>query len=119
MSFIINHRKNAAWDKMVIRQQATDVVVYGQITTTRGQAKELKKHVDHLITLGKKNTLEAKREILSIVLDNQKMKKEAICKKLCGDLAKKYADRKGGYTRVIKLDPRAGDNSDMAIIQLV
>ena len=119
MSFVITHRKNAAWDKMVIRQQATDVVVYGHITTTRAKAKELKKHVDHLITLGKRNTLEAKREILSIVLDNKNMKKEAICKKLCTELAKKYADRKGGYTRVLKLDPRAGDNTDMAIIQLV
>ncbi len=119
MSFVITKRKNTAWKKMTIRQQATDVVVYGHITTTVGKAKELRKHVDHLITLGKKNTLEAKKEIYSIVLDNKKMKKEAIVKKLTTTLAKKYATRKGGYTRVLKLDNRAGDNSKMAIVQLV
>ena len=119
MSFVITHRKNTAWTKMVIRQQVTDVIAYGQIETTQAKAKELKKHVDHLITLGKKNTLEAKREILSIVLNNSKMTKEEILKKLTTTLAKKYADRKGGYTRVLKLDNRAGDNTKMAIIQLV
>ena len=119
MSFVITHRKNSAWTNMVIRQQATDVVAYGQIKTTQAKAKELKKHVDHLITLGKKNTLEARREILSFVLDNKNMSKKDICKKLTGDLAKKYATRKGGYTRVLKLEPRAGDNTKMAIIQLV
>ncbi|MCQ2748056.1 MAG: 50S ribosomal protein L17 [Mycoplasmoidaceae bacterium] len=87
--------------------------------TTQAKAKELKKHVDHLITLGKKNTLAAKREIMAFVKDNKQMKKEAVLKKLTTTLAKKYADRKGGYTRVIKLDDRAGDNTKMAIIQLV
>ncbi len=104
---------------MVIRQQATDVIVYGHLTTTVAKAKELRKHVDHLITLGKRNTLVAKKEIYAFVLDNTKMKKDAIVKKLTTTLAKKYADRKGGYTRVLKLDNRAGDNSKMAIIQLV
>ncbi len=104
---------------MVIRQQATDVIVYGHVETTQAKAKELRKHVDHLITLGKKNTLEAKKEIMAFVLDNKEMKKEAILKKLTTTLAKKYADRNGGYTRVLKLDNRAGDNTVMAIIQLV
>ncbi len=104
---------------MVTRQQATDVIVYGYIETTQGKAKELKKHVDHLITLGKKNTLAAKQEIMSIVVDNKQMDKQAILKKLTTTLAKKYATRKGGYTRVLKLDNRAGDNTKMAIIQLV
>jgi len=119
MSFVITHRKNSAWTNMVIRQQATDVIAYGHINTTQAKAKELKKHVDHLITLGKKNTLESRRAILSFVLDNKKLSKKAICDKLCGELAKKYANRKGGYTRVVKLDPRAGDNTKMAIIALV
>ena len=119
MSFVITKRKNTAWTKMVIRQQATDVIVYGYIETTQANAKELRKHVDHLITLGKKNTLAAKQEIMSFVMDNKQMKKQAILKKLTTTLAKKYADRKGGYTRVLKLDNRAGDNTKMAIIQLV
>ncbi len=98
---------------MVIRQQATDVIVYGHIETTLSKAKELKKHVDHLITLGKKNTLEAKREIMSFVVDNKEMKKAEVLKKLTTTLAKKYADCKGGYTRVLKLVSRAGDNTKM------
>ncbi len=104
---------------MVIRQQATDVIVYGYIETTQAKAKELRKHVDHLITLGKKNTLAAKQEIMSFVTTNKQMSKADILKKLTTTLAKKYADRKGGYTRVLKLDNRAGDNTVMAIIQLV
>lgn len=119
MSFVITHRKNTAWRNMVIRQQATDVIVYGHIETTQAKAKELRKHVDHLITLGKKNTLAAKQEIISFVVDNKQMNKQAILKKLTTTLAKKYAERKGGYTRVLKLDNRAGDNTKMAIIQLV
>lgn len=119
MSFVITHRKNTAWRNMVIRQQATDVVVYGYIETTQARAKELRKHVDHLITLAKKNTLASKQEIMSFIVDNKEMKKQAVLKKLTTTLAKKYADRKGGYTRVLKLDNRAGDNTKMAIIQLV
>ena len=119
MSFVITHRKNTAWRTMVTRQQATDVIVYGYIETTQARAKELRKHVDHLITLGKKNTLAAKKEIMAFVVDNKEMKKAAVMKKLTTTLAKKYADRKGGYTRVLKLDNRAGDNTKMAIIQLV
>lgn len=119
MSYVITHGKNSAWNKMVIRQQVTDVIAYGQIKTTLSQAKELRKHVDNLITLAKKNTLAAKRKILSIVLDNKKLSKQDICKKLANDLAKKYATRKGGYTRVLKLSPRLGDNTKLAIIQLV
>ena len=119
MSFVITHRKNTAWRNMVIRQQATDVIVYGYIETTQARAKELRKHVDHLITLGKKNTLAAKQEIMSFVVKNKQMNQQDILKKLTTTLAKKYADRKGGYTRVLKLDNRAGDNTKMAIIQLV
>ena len=104
---------------MVIRQQATDVIAYGQIKTTLSQAKELRKHVDNLITLAKKNTLASRRKILSIILKNKNMSKQDICKKLVDNLAKKYATRKGGYTRVLKLSSRLGDNSKLAIVQLV
>lgn len=119
MSFVITHRKNSAWRKSVLRRDATDVIVYGYIETTQARAKELRKHVDHLITLGKKNTLASKQEIMSLVTKNKEMDKQEVLKKLTTTLAKKYADRKGGYTRVLKLDNRAGDNTKMAIIQLV
>lgn len=119
MSFVITHRKNTAWRQGWIKRLATDVVVYGSVETTQARAKELRKHVDHLITLGKKNTLASKQEIMSLVCKNKQMDKQDILKKLTTTLAKKYADRKGGYTRVLKLDNRAGDNTKMAIIQLV
>lgn len=119
MSFVITHRKNTAWRNMWTRRLASDVIVYGHVETTQARAKELRKHVDHLITLGKKNTLAAKQEIMSFVMKNKQMDKQEILKKLTTTLAKKYADRKGGYTRVLKLDNRAGDNTKMAIIQLV
>ena len=118
MSFVITKRKDSAWKKMVIRQQVTDVIAYGQIKTTLAKAKELKKHVDHLITLAKKNTLAAKREILSIVLNNTKMDRQQILQKAL-TLAKKYTTKKGGYTRVLRLGNKQGDNTKVAICQLV
>ena len=118
MSFVITKRKDSAYKKMVLRQQVTDVVAYGQIKTTLAQAKEVKKHVDKLITLAKKNTLATKRKILSIILNNKKYNRQSLLKKLA-EQAKKYANRKGGYTRVIRLESRQGDNSQIAIVQLV
>jgi large subunit ribosomal protein L17 len=66
-----------------------------------------------MITLGKQNTLHAKRQALSYIT------KEDVVKKLFDDIAPKYADRKGGYTRIIKTGPRRGDAAEMAIIQLI
>lgn len=118
MSFVITKRKDSAYKKMVLRQQVTDVVAYGQIKITLAQAKEVKKHVDKLITLAKKDTLSAKRKILSIILNNKKYSRQNLLKKLA-DLAKKYATRKGGYTRVVRFESRQGDNSQIALVQLV
>ena len=66
-----------------------------------------------MITLGKQNTLHAKRQALSYIT------KEDVVKKLFDDIAPKYADRNGGYTRIIKTGPRRGDAAEMAIIQLI
>ena len=119
MSFVVTKKDNSAYRKMVRRQQVSDVIAYGHITTTLAQAKELKRHVDKLITLAKKNDLSSKKKIMSIILDNKNMSREKLLDKLTKDLAKKYADRKGGYTRVLRLDNRQGDNTKVAIIQLV
>lgn len=118
MSFVITKRKDSAYRKMVLRQQVTDIVAYGQIKTTLAQAKEVKKHVDKLITLAKKDTLANKRKILAIILNNKKYSRQKLLAKLI-DQAKKYANRKGGYTRVVRLETRQGDNSQIAIVQLV
>jgi large subunit ribosomal protein L17 len=103
---------------MVIRQQVSDVIAYGQIQTTFTKAKETQKHVDRIITLGKKNTLDANRRILAIVKDTKTVKRIDLVHKL-HDLAKKYGSRKGGYTRVLRLGKRPGDNTEVAILELV
>jgi large subunit ribosomal protein L17 len=103
---------------MVIRQQVSDVFAYGAIKTTFTKAKETQRHVDRIITLAKKNTLDAKRRILSIILNTTKVSQEDLLKKIL-EIAKKYATRKGGYTRVARLNNRAGDNTQVALLELV
>lgn len=102
----------------MLRQQVSDMIAYGKIQTTFTKAKETQRHVDKIITLAKKNTLDAKRRILSIIKDTKDMDKQALLKKLL-EVAKKYADRKGGYTRVLRLGKRPGDNTEVAILELV
>jgi len=104
---------------MVIRQQVSDVIAYNKIQTTFTKAKETQKHVDKIITLGKKNTLAAKRAARAILLDTKDKNVDQLIDKIFNNLAKKYANRKGGYTRVLRIDNRAGDNTKMAIIELV
>jgi large subunit ribosomal protein L17 len=103
---------------MVIRQQVSDVIAYGKIKTTFTKAKETQKHVDRIITIAKKNTLDSKRHILSIVKNTKKLDRIGLVKKL-EDIAKKYSQRKGGYTRVLRLGKRPGDRTEVAILELV
>jgi large subunit ribosomal protein L17 len=103
---------------MVIRQQVSDVVAYSKIKTTFTKAKETQKHVDRIITMAKKNTLADKRRILSIVKPTKTLDKPALLKKL-EELAKKYNQRNGGYTRVLILGRRPGDRTEVAILELV
>ncbi|MDE5617574.1 MAG: 50S ribosomal protein L17 [Ureaplasma sp.] len=119
MSFINKKGKTRAWRKMVTRQQVTDVIAYNELITTKTKAKETQRHVDRIITLAKKNTLASRRQAASILLDNKKFSKDELLKKLFNDLGKKYSNRNGGYTRVLKLGARQGDNTELAIIQLV
>jgi large subunit ribosomal protein L17 len=103
---------------MVIRQQVSDVISYGKITTTFTKAKETQKHVDKMITLAKKGTLDATRRISSVLLDTKLNDKQKLLKKLL-TLAEKYKARKGGYTRVLRLGTRSGDRTEEAILELV
>ncbi|MGL4647171.1 MAG: 50S ribosomal protein L17 [Mycoplasmoidaceae bacterium] len=119
MSYINKKGKTTAWRQMVIRQQVSDVIAYEQITTTLTKAKETRKHVDKIITLAKKNTLASRRQAAAILLDTKKLSRDDLLKKLFDDLGKKYKDRNGGYTRVLKLGKRTGDNTEKAIISLV
>jgi len=103
---------------MVSRQQVSDVISHGSIVTTKTKAKESQRHVDHLITLAKKNTLASRRAAAAILLGTNQHSADLL-RKLFNELGPKYANRAGGYTRVIKLGNRPGDNTEEAVLQLV
>ncbi len=119
MSYQNKKGKTSAWKKMVRRQQISDVIAYGKITTTVTKAKETQRHVDRIITLAKKNTLASRRQAAAILLNNQKYDADALLKRLFEVVGPKYKDRHGGYTRVLKLGTRPGDSTEEAILELV
>lgn len=119
MSYINKKGKTTSWRLMVIRQQVSDVLAYGKIVTTVTKAKETKRHVDKIITLGKKGTLAARRQAASILINTTVASKDELVRKLFDEIAKKYKTRNGGYTRVLKLGKRQGDNTEEAVIELV
>ena len=100
--------------KALFRNMSVALLKHEQIKTTIPKAKELRSIVDRLVTLGKRDTLHARRQALSR-LNNDRV----IAEKLFSVLAKRYAERDGGYTRVLKAGYRYGDNAPMAIIELV
>lgn len=91
-----------------------DVIMNGKITTTETRAKEVRKFVDKMITYGKNGSLVSRRQALAFLQNDT-----VAVKKVFDELAPKYATRNGGYTRILKLDERRGDNSLMVIIELV
>ena len=97
----------------MLRQQVTDLLTYGKLETTIDRAKAVRPLAEKMITLGKKNTLASYRQALSFIT------KEDAVKKLFSELAPKYADRNGGYTRIIRTGTRRGDAAEMAIIELI
>ena len=105
--------KTSAQRKALLRQQVTDLLENGKIETTFYRAKEVQPVVEKMITLGKKGNLAAYRRALSFIT------KEDVVQKLFKEIAPKYADRNGGYTRVTRTGARRGDAAEMAIIELV
>ena len=105
--------KTSTQRKALLRQQVTDLLENGKIETTFYRAKEVQPVVEKMITLGKKGNLAAYRKAMSYVT------KEDVVQKLFKEIAPKYADRNGGYTRVTRTGPRRGDAAEMAIIELV
>jgi len=99
--------------KAMLRGMVTLLLDKGRIETTLYRAKELKRAADKMITVGKKNTLAAKRAAFAYIT------KEEVVKKLFDRIAPSFEERRGGYTRVLKLGPRRGDGAEMAIIELV
>ncbi len=99
--------------RALYRNLVTDLLNYEKIITTEPKAKEIRSLSEKMITLGKKGGLHAYRQALSFVID------EKVVEKVFSDLAPRYAERKGGYTRIVKLGHRPGDDAPMVQIELV
>lgn len=97
----------------MLRQQVTDLLDKGRMETTITRAKEIGPMTEKMITLGKKKTLADYRQALSFIT------REDVAKKLFDEIAPKYAERNGGYTRITRIGPRRGDAAEMAVIELV
>lgn len=114
--------------KALLRDLTTDLLINERIVTTEVRAKEVRSTAEKMITLGKRGDLHARRQAAAYVRneiasveeqdDNSVVVKSAL-QKLFSDLAPKYADRNGGYTRILKTAPRRGDGAPMVIIELV
>ena len=107
--------------KAMLRNLATSVIVYGSVETTEHKAKDLRSVVDELVTLAKRGDLHARRLATRYVRDvvvDEKTGQTAL-QKLFSEIGPKYADRKGGYTQVIKTRVRRGDAAAMAVIKFV
>ena len=98
---------------LMYRTQVTDLIRHERLHTTEAKAKEVQGMVEKVITLGKKGTLNHRRQALGFVTD------ENMVRKVFDELAKRYADRAGGYTRVVRMEPRKGDGASMALLELI
>ncbi|EKU48903.1 50S ribosomal protein L17 [Staphylococcus massiliensis] len=109
--------------KAMLRDLATSLIVNERIETTEARAKELRGVVDKLITLGKKGDLASRRQAAKTLRDveilNEDESTQSVLQKLFGEIAERYTDRQGGYTRILKVGPRRGDGAESVIIELV
>ena len=105
--------KNSSYRRAMYRNLVTDLLGYEKITTTEARAKEVRGLVDKMITLGKKGGLHSRRQALSFIFN------EKVTAKVFGELAQRYADRPGGYIRIIKLGHRVGDGAPVVQLELV
>lgn len=99
--------------KAMLRNLATDLLREGRITTTEMRAKEARRVVEKMITLGKRGDLHARRQALAYIFD------EDVVTKLFEEIAPSYKDRQGGYTRILHLGPRRGDCAEEVYLELV
>lgn len=103
----------SAHRNLMLRNLVTSLLKNGRIQTTDTRAKETQRLAEKMITLGKRGDLHARRQVLSFVTE------ETVVTNLFNDIAPKYQERNGGYTRIMKLGPRRGDSAEMVIIELV
>ena len=115
--------------KAMLRDLTTDLLINESIVTTEARAKEIRKTVEKMITLGKRGDLHARRQPAAFVRNEiasenfdeatEKYSSQTALQKLFDEIAPRYAERNGGYTRILKTEPRRGDAAPMAIIELV
>jgi large subunit ribosomal protein L17 len=105
--------RNSSHRRALMRNLITALLREEKIRTTDPKAKELRRWVDRVITLGKQGTLHARRQVLSIVQD------KAVVRKLFDTIGPRFKDRPGGYTRIVKIGIRRGDAAQMSVIELV
>lgn len=103
----------SAHRNMMLRNLVTSLLKHGRIETTEARAKETKKIAEKMITLAKRGDLHARRQVLAYVTEKE------VVKNVFDDIAPKYEDRSGGYTRMYKLGPRRGDAAPMVILELI
>lgn len=99
--------------KSMLRNLVTDLLRDGRISTTDHRAKETRREAEKMITLAKRGDLHARRQVLAYVYD------EDVVTKLFEEIAPKYTERNGGYTRILKLGPRQGDCAEVVFLELV
>ena len=97
----------------MLRNMVTSLLKHEKITTTDSRAKELKKLAEKMITLGRRGELHARRQALTVVRERD------VVEKVFSEYAERYRERKGGYTRIIKLGFRAGDNAPVSVVEFV
>ena len=113
--------------KAMLRYLTTDLFINERIVTTEARAKEVRSTAEKMITLGKRGDLHARRqaaafvrnEVASVREENEEVVIESALQKLFNDIAPRYTDRQGGYTRILKTEPRRGDAAPMVILELV
>jgi len=106
-------RRTSSQRRAMLKNMATSLLKYGRVETTEPKAKEVSRVTEKMITLGKRGDLHARRQALAYLMD------ETVVKDLFETIAPKFAQRQGGYTRVLKTGPRRGDSAPMAIVELV
>src|SRR5919202_339146 len=104
---------SASHQKLIVANLATSLFEHGRITTTEAKARVLRPVAERLITKAKKGDLHNRRQVLATIKD------KGVVHALFEDIAPRFADRPGGYTRITKLGPRKGDNAPMAVVELV
>lgn len=113
--------------KAMLRDLTTDLLINERIVTTEARAKEVRSTAEKMITLGKRGDLHARRqaatfvrnEVASVREENEDIVIESALQKLFNDIAPRYVERQGGYTRILKTEPRRGDGAPMVILELV